>query len=120
MLQQQDVPAFIAAQMPEVKREFSIGRNLPTAYSAIQALTDHTKRLAFQHDFVGLRNCMTLVQQIYQRGNTAVQNAVENIFIFAFSSVLPHCDRVEWQLVQSCMPPDLYNLYIRQIMRSKC
>jgi hypothetical protein len=120
MLQQQDVPAFIATQMPEVKRDLSTGRNLPTVYTAIQALTDYSRRMAFQHDFIGLQNCMTLVQHIYQRGNTAVQNAIENIFIFAFSSILPRCNQVEWRLVQSCMPPELYTIYVRQIMRSKC
>jgi hypothetical protein len=120
MLQQQDVPAFIAARMPEVKRDLSAGRNLPTAYSAIQVLTDHTKRLAFQHDFAGLRNCMILVHQIYQTGNSAVRNAVENIFVFAFSSILPRCNHMEWRLVQSCMPPELYTVYVRQVTCSKC
>jgi hypothetical protein len=120
MLHQQDIPAFIADQMPEVKKDLSAANGVPTAFTAIQALTDHTKRMAFQHDFVGLKNCMTLVQQIYKRGNTAVKNAVENIFIFAFSSILPRCNQVEWRLVQSCMPPDLYALYVNQVLRSKC
>ena len=92
----------------------------PALFSAIQSLTDQAKRLAFQHDFTGLKNCMNLVQQIYRTGNTAVKNAVENIFIFAFSSILPHCNPVEWGLVQSCMPADLYSLYVGQVMRSKC
>jgi hypothetical protein len=120
MLNQHDVPAFIADQLPEVKNDLSAGNSRPNAYTAIQALTDHTKRLAFQHDFTGLKNCMTLVQQIYKSGNTAVRNAVENIFIFAFSSILPRCNQVEWRLVQSCMPPELYTLYVRQVTKAGC
>jgi hypothetical protein len=92
----------------------------PAIFSAIQELTDQAKRLAFQHDFAGLKNCMNLVQQLYKSGNAAVKNAVENIFVFAFSSILPRCNQVEWQLVQSCMPQELYTLYISQVMRSKC
>jgi hypothetical protein len=92
----------------------------PAIFSAIQELTDQAKRLAFQHDFAGLKNCMNLVQQIYNSGNTVVKNAVENIFVFAFSSILPRCNQVEWQLVQSCMPQELYTLYVGQINRSAC
>jgi hypothetical protein len=89
----------------------------PTVFSAIQLLTDQAKRLAFQHDFVGLKNCMNLVQQIYKGGNAAVKNAVENIFVFSFSSILPHCNQIEWHLVQSCMPQELYTLYVRQVTK---
>src|ERR1700722_13468963 len=92
----------------------------PAIFSAIQELTDQAKRLAFQHDFAGLKNCMNLVQQIYKSGNTGVKNAVENIFVFAFSSILPRCNQVEWQLVRSCMPQELYSLYVGQINRSAC
>jgi len=92
----------------------------PALFSSIQSLTDQAKRLAFQHDLVGLNNCMNLVQQIYKTGNTAVKNAVENIFIFAFSSILPRCNQVEWHLVQSCMPPELYTLYVRQVTKAGC
>jgi hypothetical protein len=92
----------------------------PAIFSAIQELTDQAKRLAFQHDFAGLKNCMNRVQQIYKSGNAAVKNAVENIFIFAFSSILPRCNQVEWRLVQSCMPAELYTLYVRQVTRAGC
>jgi hypothetical protein len=92
----------------------------PTIFTAIQELTDQAKRLAFQHDLAGLKNCMNRVQQIYKSGNTTVKNAVENIFIFAFSSILPRCNQVEWRLVQSCMPTELYTLYVRQITKAGC
>jgi hypothetical protein len=92
----------------------------PAIFSAIQELTDQAKRLAFQHDFAGLKNCMNLVQQIYKTGNAAAKNAVENIFVFAFSSILPRCNQVEWQLVQSCMPTELYTLYVRQVTKVGC
>jgi hypothetical protein len=93
---------------------------LPAVFSAIQELTDQAKHLALQHDFAGLKNCMNRVQKIYRSGNVAVKNAVENIFVFAFSSLLPHCNQVEWRLVQSCMPTELYTLYVRQVTKAGC
>jgi hypothetical protein len=103
MLQQKEVP-----------------NTLPAVFSAIQELTDQAKHLALEHDFAGLKNCMNRVQKIYRTGNTTVKNAVENIFVFAFSSILPRCNRVEWRLVQSCMPPELYTLYVRQVTKAGC
>jgi hypothetical protein len=92
----------------------------PAIFSTIQSLTDQAKRLAFQHDLIGLKHCMNLVQQIYKTGNSTAKNAVENIFVFAFSSILSHCNRMEWRLVQSCMPGDLYAIYVHQVLRSTC
>jgi hypothetical protein len=92
----------------------------PAIFSTIQSLTDQAKRLAFQHDLIGLKHCMNLVQQIYKTGNNTAKNAVENIFVFAFSSILPHCNQMEWRLVQSCMPTELYALYIRQVTKAGC
>ncbi len=100
--------------------EQDTSKTSPAIFGAIQELTDQAKRLAIDHDFAGLKNCMSLVQHIYKSGNAAVKNAVENIFIFAFSSILPRCNQVEWRLVQSCMPAELYTLYVRQVTIAGC
>jgi hypothetical protein len=85
----------------------------------MQVLTDYTKRMALEHNFKEVRNCMSLVEKIYHKGDAPVKNAVENIFIFSFSSMRMLCNLVEWRMVQSFMPSDLYALYLDQIMRSK-
>jgi hypothetical protein len=104
--------------MLQLKLETPTSR--PAIFTTIQSLTDQAKRLAFQHDLAGLKHCMNLVQQIYETGNGAAKNAVENIFVFSFSSLLPNCNQMEWRLVQSCMPAELYTLYLRQVTRAGC
>ena len=108
----------IARQLPAAL--FYLSDTPPSAYQAIQALTDYTRRMAFEHNFKKVKNCLTLVQKIYREGNTLVKNAVENIFIFSFSSLLANCNRVEWRIVQSYMSSDLYALYTRQVSRPGC
>jgi len=81
----------------------------------MQVLTDYTKRMALSHDFKMVEKCMTLVEKIYRKGTALVRNAVENVFIFSFSSMMPTCNPVEWRLVQSCMPSDLYLIYVKQV-----
>ena len=119
MLSQQEVPLFITRQLPEIKNELHPGIH-PSAYQAIQALTDYTRRMAFEHDFKKVKNCLALVEKIYQKGDSLVKNAIENIFIFSFSSLLASCNRVEWRIVQSCMPSNLYAIYARQVAHPGC
>jgi hypothetical protein len=54
-------------------------------YKSMQILTDYTKRMALEHNFKEVKKCMPLVERIYHKGNALVKNAVENIFVFAFS-----------------------------------
>ena len=63
---------------------------------------------------------MQLAGELYEKGDDQVRAAVENIFVFSFSSLMFSCNTVEWRIVQSHMPSNLYDSYVRQILRSKC
>lgn len=120
MISQIEVPAFIAAQLPQVSRELCHAGAPLTAYQSIQVLTDYTKRMALEHDFKAVGKCMSLMGKLYEKGNTLVRSAVENIFIFSFSSLMCNCNIVEWRMVQSYMPSELYAVFVQQVLKSKC
>jgi hypothetical protein len=120
MLNQIDVPAFIARQLPQVRQDIYCTNAPATAYRSIQVLTDFTKRMALEHEFKLVGKCMDLMEKIYDKGNAIVRNAVENVFIFSFSTLMCNCNVIEWRLIQSCMPAGLYSLYVRQVLRSNC
>ena len=63
---------------------------------------------------------MTLMGKLYEKGDSLVRNAVENIFIYSFSTLMCNCNIVEWRMVQSFMPSDLYAIFIEQVLKSKC
>jgi hypothetical protein len=118
MVTQYEIPALIAGQLPQVSREiYRPGAQL-TAYQSIQVLTDYTKRMALEHDFNMVGKCMRLIGRLYEKGDSLVRNAVENIFIFSFSTLFSRCNMVEWRIAQSYMPAPLYGLYIRQVTKS--
>ena len=120
MLTQYEVPAFIAVKLPQVKSNLPHTTDTPTAYQSLQALTDYTKRMAFERNYKMVEKCMDLVHYLYEKGNTLVRNAVENVFVFGFSSMLSRCNIVEWRIIQSYMPSDLYSIYVQQVLKSKC
>lgn len=86
----------------------------------VQSLTDYTKRMALEHDFKMVGKCMDLMGMLYEKGNQLTRNAVENIFIYSFSTMMCTCNIVEWKVIRSSMPDALYNLYVQQVTRSKC
>jgi hypothetical protein len=121
MLNQLELPIFIAGQLPEMGRDLCRPGTPMTAYQSVQALTDYTKRMALQHNFKMVGKCMTVVGKCYEKGNNLVRNAVENVFVYAFSSMMCSCSNlVEWRIIQSYMPSDLYTLYMRQLQKSNC
>lgn len=87
------------------------------ALNAIQALTDLTKRMALEHNFEMVGKCMNQANMLYEKGNAAVRNAVENVFIYSFSTLMCNCNIVEWRMVQSYMPSELYAVFVKQVMK---
>jgi hypothetical protein len=122
MFDQRQIPALIARQFPQIQQDLCLaGAHAPLeAFKSIQVLTDFTKRMALEHDFKMVGKSMTLMGKIYEKGNSVVRNAVENIFIYSFSTLMCNCNIVEWRMVQSCMPSALYSVFIDQVLRSKC
>lgn len=61
MLDQFEVPVYIAGRMPQLKmRDKDI-------YQSMQTLTDYTRRMAFEHNFKMVEKCLELVEKIYER-----------------------------------------------------
>jgi len=83
----------------------------------VQVLTDYTKRMALEHDFKMVGKCMTLMGTLYEKGNALTRSAVENIFIYSFSTMMCGCNIVEWKTIRSSMPDTLYALYIQQVSK---
>ena len=117
MIDQYELPVYIAGKLPQLKNEL-VCRNEKDLYHTIQVLTDYTKKMVIEHDFKMVEKCMHLAERIYMRGIALVKNAIENVFIFSFSSLWALCNIVEWRIIQSYMPSGLYTLYMRQVLRT--
>lgn len=84
----------------------------------IQVLTDYTKRMALEHNFKMVGDCMTLMGLLYEKGNRLTRNAIENIFVYSFSTMMCNCNIVEWKVIRSAMPDPLYRIYLDQLSTS--
>ncbi len=118
MMNQYEVPVFIADKLPEIRSDLKLALQGGNIYKSIQVLADFTRRKAVEHNFTMVKKCMKLVDRIYEKGNQGVRLAVENVFVFSFSSLMGSCNILECRIVQSYMPVRLYTLYVQQVLRS--
>lgn len=120
VMNQYEVPALIADNIPEVRHELAEHANAGNINNTLHVLANYTHRMCQEHDLKGIQKCMKVADKIYVKGNKLVQTAVTNIFVYSFSIFRTTCNSIEWRLLQAKMPITLYSVYMRQVMQSGC
>jgi hypothetical protein len=113
-----EVPAIIEDELPAIKDQLQDKSIIGNVNKAMLVLVSYTKKMMRLHDLPAVAKCMSLADKIYNKGNDVVKNAVENVFIYAFSGMRSSCNKVEWKVIQAKMPITLYSIYVKQIYRS--
>lgn len=120
VMNQYEVPALIADNIPEVRHELAEQANAGNINNTLHVLANYTHHMCQIHDLKGIQKCMKLADQIYVKGNNLVKTAVTNVFVYSFSIFRTTCNSVEWRLLQAKMPITLYSVYMRQVMQPGC
>ena len=119
MITQYQVQEYIRVAMPEINPNPQPVRFEMDLYPCLQTFTDYTKSAIRRHNFEIVRKCCEFAERLYVNGDKIVKNAVENTFVYSFSSFLSGT-RTENLFIKSLIPASLYALYIRQLMQSGC
>ncbi len=88
-------------------------------YKDLQQFTNYTRQAVDQHNYTLAKKCFCLADSLYTNGDRIVRNAIENIFVFAFSSFIPR-DSIEKIILKSFIPATLYALYVKQVTGGGC
>ncbi|MCF6407435.1 hypothetical protein L3C95_32520 [Chitinophaga filiformis] len=116
-MNQYEAAAQIADEIPEIQKEIVCAPVFGSAYLSVKVLANYTARMLQQHQLRQVQRCMVLAEKIYNRGNQLMKTAIENVFIFSFSSFRMSCSRQEWLEIQRVMPAVLFSLYIQQVLK---
>lgn len=119
MIRQYEIPALLKAELPAISEDNYPARITMSIYKSVQSFSDFTKHAVQDHNVNLARKCFSLAEKLYRNGDAIVKNAIENIFVFSFTSFMPN-DRVEKLILQSIIPAPLYAVYMKQVMRSGC
>ena len=115
MISQQDLPAYIESNFPELPAN----KKGPSAsaYDIIRQMLKYTTTQLSRHNFKAAGHCLTVVEELYKQGNTAIKNAIENVYVFSFSHAFFY-DDVKRKAIVDILPASLYELYKRQVVNS--
>ena len=117
MINQFEVSAYMVDKIPEIQTELRNTYPTLNIFRTIQCLVNHTRQKLEQHDIPAVQKCFVVAEHIYCRGNTSVKNAIENVFIYSFPTILNMGSEDEKRQLQSHMPLHLYTAYVLQVLK---
>lgn len=117
-MNQYEVPACMQDELPEISKELGTVAPSGNIFKALQCLAGYTRRMISLHHYDSVRKSFALAGKIYDHGNAVVKNAVENVFVYSFSSMMNRCEDRELKLVHAMIPLSLYSVYVKQILKS--
>ncbi|MEO5889490.1 MAG: hypothetical protein ABIQ31_04515 [Ferruginibacter sp.] len=118
MINQYEVAAYLADELPEINGNLKKITPALNVFKSIQCLSDYTRNKVMQHDLRVVKKCFEIADNIYFRGNGLVRDAIENVFVYSFSSLFNLTDRKEKKELQALVPMCLYTAYVHQVFKS--
>ena len=119
MISKYEVPELIEAELHQITAGLQHNNSTIKMYKSVESLTAYTKDAVLDHNFNLSRKCFSLAERLYNNGDLVIKSAIENTFIYSFSSFMPG-NKIEKIILRSIIPAKLYAVYIKQVMQSGC
>lgn len=118
MINQLEIPMYLEEALPELAIDMDENKkNNP--YDLMNTLMAFTCKNINGHNFKIVKRCFQLADKLYNKGNMAVKNAVQNVFVYSFTTMFERYPAEKKQLL-AILPITLYSLYIAQIHHIGC
>ncbi|MCF3108410.1 hypothetical protein LL912_06450 [Niabella sp. CC-SYL272] len=114
-----EIRALIEDELPAVYGALKTPLGLENSPHIMNVLVGFVKRMLAAHNLPVVIKCMRIVDRIYEKGDCVVRNAIEHVFIRAFSGFQKSCHMAEWRVLSAKIPITLFSVYIQQRYQSK-
>ena len=118
MISQYEVPVYLVNELPEIERDLKTCSPTLNIFKSIQCLANYTRSKLILHDLKAVKRCLAVADEVYVKGNSLVKMAIENVFVYSFSSFINLCSKDERKQLQAIMPLDLHTVYVQQVLTS--
>jgi hypothetical protein len=116
MINQLEIPMYLEDALPEICADLK-ARKKDSAYNLMNILSAFTNKNIESRNYNVVKRCFLVADKLYSRGDTKVKNAVENVFVYAFSRLL--ClNKNEKCVILGLIPGSLYTLYVHQVLKT--
>lgn len=119
MITQYEVPIILDDELPLMKIRTYTTHLMVNIYRCIHDFAEYTRTAILEHHFTTVRKCFNLAEKLYSEGDKIVKMCIENIFVYFFTTFIPH-DKVERLILQSYIPDSLNAVYLKQVSASSC
>ena len=119
MITQYEVPSLLREELPQLAGKIQPTNVMIDVYKSVNYFTNYAKEAVRDHHFNLAKKCFILAEKLYRNGDNIVRMAIENIFVYSFSSFMP-IDRIEKLILQSIIPASLNAVYLKQVTSSNC
>lgn len=118
MINQYELVDFLHDSMPELNNKLVAGA-VKSPYAVMDRLVKVTETNIREHRISEVKKCFEAVGRAYDKGNNIVKNAVENVYVYSFSTLLNNCGP-DKKWILAIVPITLYTIYINQLQARGC
>lgn len=117
MINQNELPGYMEKALPELSAALCEGNNCSSPYRVMNLLKDYTQSQLREGNLNAVKKSFLLAEKLYNKGNTAIKNAIECVYVYSFSHILFGDDHKK-KMVLGIIPVSLYTLYVKQMLHS--
>jgi len=118
MINQYEVSGYLEEALPGFNSVIDAEKKNSLYVTIYRLLTFTTQRVS-EHNYTAAKKCLDAVAKLYDKGNSVVKNAVENVYVYSFSNLIYAANTDKGKLL-SIIPITLYTLYVNQLYASNC
>jgi hypothetical protein len=119
MITQYQVPSLLKEELPYLESKTYPSHIILDIYRSIHDFAEYTRKAIQEHHLLIVKKCFNLAEKLYNQGDKVVRMCIENIFIYFFTTFMPN-DRIERIILQSFIPDDLNEVYVKQVSACSC
>lgn len=114
----QDAIAEINLALPSCREEFKETYKANNSFMVISTFTRQIRNAIQDQNQKILTNALQKMNELYDKGDTALKNAIENVFIYALDSMTFSCGIERRTLVFSQLSSGLNSKYLQQVYKT--
>lgn len=122
MISHVEIAGLLETRMPALKEELckdDVRLKVLNPLVTIRCLYNFTLKNVQRHNIAMVKKCFGIAEELYFKGNSAVKNAIENIYIYSLSNIFTACENKLYRKhIEGMVPTRLYSAYVQQILRS--
>lgn len=116
LLKEKEALSLLSNEFPAIRKMLS-NETLADIYKVVSAFAGFTKEHARNQDLKEVKHCFNVAEKMLHEGNSAVKNAIENVYVFSLSSLLDVPSAMSSR-IRELLNASLKNEYYRQVSAS--